>query len=114
MSALLTENGFIDTASDANKMKDPNWINNVARGHVNGLARAFNLQKKQAEAVIVEEENIVAERDINVVSDWAEKDWEEAVANGYFDGTRPGGSVNPRRSSNCRQSPKTYFYRLNQ
>ena len=48
MSALLTENGFIDTTSDADKMKDQNWVNTVARGHVNGLARAFNLQKKQA------------------------------------------------------------------
>ena len=37
--------------------------------------------------------NIVAERDINVVSDWAKKDWEEAVANGYFDGTRPGAPL---------------------
>ncbi|MEC1714773.1 peptidoglycan recognition protein family protein [Schinkia azotoformans] len=33
------------------------------------------------------------ERDINGVPDWAAKDWEEAVANGYFDGTRPGDNV---------------------
>ena len=92
MPALLTENGFIDTTSDANKMKDPNWIDTVARGHVNGLARAFNLEKKAAE-VVVEEAKIVPERDINVVSDWAKKDWEEAVANGYFDGTRPGAPL---------------------
>jgi N-acetylmuramoyl-L-alanine amidase len=45
MPAMLSENGFIDTASDAAKMKDSNWIENVARGHVNGLARAFSLQK---------------------------------------------------------------------
>lgn len=45
MPAMLSENGFIDTASDAAKMKDTNWIENVARGHVNGLARAFSLQK---------------------------------------------------------------------
>ncbi|WP_053178034.1 peptidoglycan recognition protein family protein [Peribacillus loiseleuriae] len=36
------------------------------------------------------EEPKVAERDIDKVSDWAKKDWEEAIANGYFDGTRPG------------------------
>lgn len=46
MPALLTENGFIDNAYDAAKMKSSSWITNVARGHVNGLAKAFNLQKK--------------------------------------------------------------------
>jgi N-acetylmuramoyl-L-alanine amidase len=45
MDALLTENGFIDNSNDAAKMKDPNWIENVARGHVNGIAKAFSLQK---------------------------------------------------------------------
>ena len=50
MPALLTENGFIDNANDAAKMKSDSWITNVARGHVNGLAKAFNLQKK-SEAV---------------------------------------------------------------
>ena len=33
------------------------------------------------------------ERDINKVSDWAKKDWEEAKANGYVDGTRPGAPI---------------------
>lgn len=46
MSALLTENGFIDHASDSAKMKSASWLDAVARGHVNGLARSFNLQKK--------------------------------------------------------------------
>ncbi|GIN38441.1 N-acetylmuramoyl-L-alanine amidase [Heyndrickxia oleronia] len=46
MPALLTENGFIDNANDAAKMKSDSWITNVARGNVNGLAKAFNLQKK--------------------------------------------------------------------
>lgn len=45
MDAMLSENGFIDTASDAEKMKDHGWIENVARGHVNGLAKAFNLHR---------------------------------------------------------------------
>ena len=44
MPALLTENGFIDNASDAALMGDPSWRQRVAQGHVNGLARAFNLQ----------------------------------------------------------------------
>lgn len=46
MPALLTENGFIDHASDAQKLRDPNWRQAVAQGHVNGLARAFNLKRK--------------------------------------------------------------------
>lgn len=91
MPALLTENGFIDNALDSAKMKDQNWINSVARAHVSGLEKSFNLKKKASVADPNTKEEIkVAERDVNVVSDWAKQDWEEAVANGYFDGTRPG------------------------
>lgn len=36
---------------------------------------------------------MAAQRDINKVSDWAKKDWEEATVNGYFDGTRPGDNM---------------------
>lgn len=46
MPALLTENGFIDNANDAAKLKDPNFRQLIARGHANGLAKAFGLQKK--------------------------------------------------------------------
>ncbi|MEH7401415.1 N-acetylmuramoyl-L-alanine amidase [Gottfriedia acidiceleris] len=46
MPAILTENGFIDNASDAAKLKDPNWRQKVAQGHVNGLVKAFNLTAK--------------------------------------------------------------------
>jgi len=47
MPALLTENGFIDHAQDAELMKQSSWRQNVAQGHVNGLAKAFNLKRKQ-------------------------------------------------------------------
>lgn len=47
MPAMLSENGFIDTNADAAKMKSATWINNVARGHVNGLANALGLKKKE-------------------------------------------------------------------
>lgn len=46
MSALLTENGFIDNAHDANLMKQSSWREKIAQGHVNGLEKAFNLQRK--------------------------------------------------------------------
>ncbi|TCP21917.1 N-acetylmuramoyl-L-alanine amidase [Scopulibacillus darangshiensis] len=48
MPALLTENGFIDNAGDAAKMKDPSWRQKVAEGHVNGLMKAFKLKPKIA------------------------------------------------------------------
>lgn len=44
MPALLTENGFIDNTRNARLMADPEWRQSVARGHVNGLAKAFKLK----------------------------------------------------------------------
>ncbi|PLT30707.1 N-acetylmuramoyl-L-alanine amidase [Peribacillus deserti] len=46
MPALLTENGFIDHVHDAAKLENSPFIENIARGHVNGIARAFSLEKK--------------------------------------------------------------------
>jgi len=46
MPALLSENGFIDNSQDAALMKQASWLQNVAEGHVNGLAKAFNLKPK--------------------------------------------------------------------
>ncbi|MBY0122136.1 N-acetylmuramoyl-L-alanine amidase [Bacillus sp. S/N-304-OC-R1] len=52
MPALLTENGFIDNAADAAKLKQDAYINKIAQGHVNGLVRAFNLKEK-AQSVLM-------------------------------------------------------------
>ncbi|MDQ0176704.1 N-acetylmuramoyl-L-alanine amidase [Bacillus chungangensis] len=92
MHAVLTENGFIDNASDAALMKSTAWLDKVARGHVNGLARAFGLKKKSgiATPTVPKEEPTV---DKSQPSAWAKKDWDEAVANGYFDGTRPQDNI---------------------
>ena len=46
MSAVLTENGFIDHKEDAKQLTDPNFLRMIARGHVNGLERALGLKKK--------------------------------------------------------------------
>ncbi|PLR86225.1 MULTISPECIES: N-acetylmuramoyl-L-alanine amidase [Bacillus] len=46
MPALLTENGFIDNEADATSLKQASFIERIARGHVNGLARSFNLAQK--------------------------------------------------------------------
>ncbi|WP_223594216.1 N-acetylmuramoyl-L-alanine amidase [Neobacillus bataviensis] len=46
MPAMLSENGFIDNPQDAALMKQTSWRQNVAQGHANGIALAFNLQPK--------------------------------------------------------------------
>ncbi len=47
MSAILTENLFIDRPEDAKKLKDPAFLVRIARGHTEGIAKAFGLQKKE-------------------------------------------------------------------
>ncbi|WP_026564088.1 N-acetylmuramoyl-L-alanine amidase [Bacillus sp. UNC41MFS5] len=44
MPALLSENGFISNDHDAALMKQSSWIQKVAQGHVNGIAKAFGLK----------------------------------------------------------------------
>lgn len=51
MPAILTESLFIDRAADANLLKDAAFLRSVARGHVNGLVRAFQLQGKPGSGV---------------------------------------------------------------
>jgi N-acetylmuramoyl-L-alanine amidase len=46
MPAILTENGFISNKSDAALMKDSSWLEDVAQGHVNGIAKALGLKRK--------------------------------------------------------------------
>lgn len=47
MPAMLSENMFIDTKADADKLKSNAFIDKVAQGHANGLIKAFGLKKKQ-------------------------------------------------------------------
>lgn len=49
MSSLLTENLFIDTTADRNKLKKKTFIKDLAQGHVNGIVKVFNLKKKKAD-----------------------------------------------------------------
>lgn len=46
MPAILTENLFIDNAGDAAKLKSDEFLSQIARGHVEGIAKAFGLKKK--------------------------------------------------------------------
>ena len=86
MPAILTESGFIDNDSDADKMKDQDWIEAVARGHVNGLAKAFNLKTNEVKGV-----STVVEPTLNAAQ---EKVRQEAIALGITDGQDPFRQVN--------------------
>jgi N-acetylmuramoyl-L-alanine amidase len=46
MDAILTENGFIDHAGDAGKLKNNSFINSLAKGHALGVADSFQLTRK--------------------------------------------------------------------
>lgn len=46
MPAVLTESGFIDNKSDASKLKSDLFLDKIAKGHVNGLVKAYKLKLK--------------------------------------------------------------------
>lgn len=48
MSGILTENLFIDTKKDADKLKKQAFINKIAQGHVNGIVKLYKLKKKKS------------------------------------------------------------------
>lgn len=45
MPAILMENGFIDTASDARKLKNGSYLDVIAKGHAEGIATCFGLER---------------------------------------------------------------------
>src|SRR5690625_4864189 len=46
MPAMLSENGFIDTKADADRLKSSAFLNKIAKGHAIGLAKALKLKRK--------------------------------------------------------------------
>ncbi|KNF08570.1 N-acetylmuramoyl-L-alanine amidase [Gottschalkia purinilytica] len=46
-SAILAETLFIDNVSDSNLLKNPSFIEDVARAYADGVASALNLEKKK-------------------------------------------------------------------
>ncbi|MFI2856051.1 N-acetylmuramoyl-L-alanine amidase [Paenibacillus sp. JSM ZJ436] len=90
MPAVLTENLFVDVASDAAKLKQNEVIAALVSGHVTGIAKHLGLQAKEASPVA---ETPNSARDIHTVSPWAQAAWDEAVRNGLFDGKRPGAPL---------------------
>ncbi|GAA0379062.1 N-acetylmuramoyl-L-alanine amidase family protein [Bacillus horti] len=48
MPAILTECLFIDHPLDSTKLKSSSYLQQIARGHANGIVKAFGLKKKAA------------------------------------------------------------------
>lgn len=48
MDALLTENLFIDNSTDAQKLASASFLQTIALGHANGIAKAFGLKRKDS------------------------------------------------------------------
>lgn len=44
--AILTENGFIDSAEDASNLNEDAFIDKIAQGHADGIAKALGLSEK--------------------------------------------------------------------
>lgn len=83
MPAILTENGFIDHASDAAKLKQSSFIEKVAKGHVNGLVKIFDLKSKG-------NDKPTPERKLSgMIPNWTDAQW-KAVAN-IFERAREKG-----------------------
>lgn len=54
MPAILTENGFIDNATDAAKLKDSNLRQALAVAHAKGICDFFGVQYKEGENNVLE------------------------------------------------------------
>lgn len=67
MPAILTENGFIDTQSDAAKLADPNFRQVIAVAHAKGICDYFGiLYKEMLQGGTTEVKNIVIYADGDV------------------------------------------------
>lgn len=92
MSAILTENGFIDTKADAGNLKSSAFLNKIAKGHAEGIAKAFNLKRK------------VKQMSKNTPDKVHKKGWDWLKKNGITNGKNPRGKV-------TRQQFATMLYR---
>ncbi|TKC15669.1 N-acetylmuramoyl-L-alanine amidase [Robertmurraya kyonggiensis] len=83
MPAILTENGFIDNASDAAKLKQDSYLDEIAQGHVNGLVKAFGLKKKEVKPVskpTVQTKPAEAKKNqISVFQSWLNKNYNSGL-----------------------------------
>ncbi|MFB6473036.1 N-acetylmuramoyl-L-alanine amidase [Paenibacillus glucanolyticus] len=59
MPAVLTENLFIDVASDAAKLKRHEVIEALIEGHVKGIAKYLGLKKKEGAVAVDDKVNVI-------------------------------------------------------
>lgn len=59
MPAVLTENLFIDAATDAAKLKRHEVIEALIEGHVKGIAKYLGLKKKEGALTVIEKVNVI-------------------------------------------------------
>ncbi|WP_137744823.1 N-acetylmuramoyl-L-alanine amidase [Robertmurraya siralis] len=79
MPTILTENGFIDNASDAAKLKQTDFIDKIAQGHVNGLVKAFGLKKKAQSTQPKKQPNTPERKLSGMKPNWKDWQWKEAA-----------------------------------
>lgn len=80
-----------------------------------GKSQPDNLQSGEAKPSNAPKEDPLQTpviRDISQPSAWAEQTWKEAVANGYFDGTRPGASLTREEGAAVINKLRRNFLRL--
>lgn len=99
MSGILTENGFIDSKSDSDKMKDNNWIVKVGQAHALGVAKVFNLEKEDEEMENNEPDKV------------HEKGWKWLIENGITNGKNPRGTVTRQQFATMLHRYHNKFYK---
>ena len=57
MPAILTENLFIDTKADANKLKSDAYLDKIAKGHALGIAKALGLNLNEKDTAVPSKES---------------------------------------------------------
>lgn len=112
MPAVLTENLFVDVATDADRLKQVSVIDAIIDGHVQGIAAYLGLEAKSVKDDKSVTQPVMQERDINVVSPWAAETWAEVMANGYYDGTRPGAMITREESAIVMNRLRKNFLKL--
>jgi N-acetylmuramoyl-L-alanine amidase len=84
MTAVLVEHGFMGNPHDFKRifLETDDYVKKLVPGYMKAICRFFNIRYKGV-VKVAEEVNK------NEPSVWAKDHWNEAVKNGYFDGTRP-------------------------
>jgi len=92
MPSILIEGGFMDSTIDIKKLRDDKVLANAGAEIARAVAKFGGLKLKAVEKPkpITPQQPVV---DVNKPSTWAKKDWDEAIANGYFDGSRPKANI---------------------